>query len=137
MNVTRDVVADLWPLYADGSASADSRAIVEAFLRTDPEWGRRLQQTIPAGPPPPGQLPTPQLMPDQEVKMLNRIKLRVRIVRWLFFFSMLFTFQAFGRIVQDTQWVASPKRFISTAVVAAICWLAYLIAALRVRRLGP
>jgi len=25
MNITEDVIGDLWPLYADGTASADSR----------------------------------------------------------------------------------------------------------------
>lgn len=37
MNVTADVVRDLLPLYVAGEASADSRALVEAYLRTDPQ----------------------------------------------------------------------------------------------------
>jgi anti-sigma factor RsiW len=37
MNVTADVVRDLLPLYVAGEASTDTRALVEAYLRTDPE----------------------------------------------------------------------------------------------------
>ncbi len=37
MTITRDVVTDLLPLYVAGEASADTRAIVEAYIRVDPE----------------------------------------------------------------------------------------------------
>ena len=37
MEVTRNVVLDLMPLYLAGEASADSRVLVESFLDTDPE----------------------------------------------------------------------------------------------------
>ncbi len=40
---TRDVVVDLWPLYASGEASADSRALVEAFLAQDHEFSEKLR----------------------------------------------------------------------------------------------
>jgi anti-sigma factor RsiW len=37
MNVTRDVVKDLLPVYLAGEASPETRAVVEAWLATDPE----------------------------------------------------------------------------------------------------
>lgn len=52
-NPTRDVVVDLWPLYASGEASADTRALVEAFLEQDRELGERLRQPEGAGLRPP------------------------------------------------------------------------------------
>jgi len=36
MEVTRDIVIDLMPLYESGEASRDTRAVVEEFLRRDP-----------------------------------------------------------------------------------------------------
>lgn len=36
MKITKDVIADLLPLYEAGEASADTRALVEAFLKADP-----------------------------------------------------------------------------------------------------
>lgn len=40
MNVTRDVIYDLLPAYFSDDASADTRALVEEFFLTDPEFGR-------------------------------------------------------------------------------------------------
>jgi ferric-dicitrate binding protein FerR (iron transport regulator) len=40
MNITREIVQDLLPLYAAGEASEESRAAVEEWLRTDPELAR-------------------------------------------------------------------------------------------------
>ena len=37
MNISRDVVKDLIPVYLAGDASADTQALVESYLRTDPE----------------------------------------------------------------------------------------------------
>ena len=41
MKVTRDVVKDLLPIYLADEASADTRSIVEEWLRTDPELARQ------------------------------------------------------------------------------------------------
>ena len=40
MKVTRDVIYDLLPAYFAGDASEDTRALVEAYFETDPEFGR-------------------------------------------------------------------------------------------------
>jgi anti-sigma factor RsiW len=37
MNISRDVVKDLIPVYLAGDASADTQTIVESYLKTDPE----------------------------------------------------------------------------------------------------
>jgi len=46
MKVTRDVITDLWAVYESGEASADTRALVEEFLREDPEHARKLRQGV-------------------------------------------------------------------------------------------
>ena len=43
MKITRDVVNDLLPLYEAGEASADSRELVETFLREDAEFARTVR----------------------------------------------------------------------------------------------
>lgn len=43
MNVTRDVVKDLLTVYLAGEASADSRALVEDYLRSDPALAREVE----------------------------------------------------------------------------------------------
>lgn len=37
MNISRDIVKDLIPVYLAGDASPDTRSLVESYLKTDPE----------------------------------------------------------------------------------------------------
>ena len=128
--ITRDVITDLWPLYADGAASADTRALVEEFLRRDPDWAQAMQAARAAP------LPPPDAKPDQETRMFNRIKSRQRLLRWMLMLAMIFTCQAFGRIIADTSWDVSPRAFIATAAVAGVFWIGFFIAVVRVRKVG-
>jgi anti-sigma factor RsiW len=40
MKITRDVIYDLLPAYFAGEVSADTRALIDEFLATDPEFAR-------------------------------------------------------------------------------------------------
>jgi hypothetical protein len=40
MNITRNVILDLLPLYSAGEVSADTRALIETYLETDPELAK-------------------------------------------------------------------------------------------------
>ena len=60
MKITRDVVRDLWPLYAANEASPDTRILVEEFLRGDPELEEQLRSStalelVPASVPEPNE----------------------------------------------------------------------------------
>jgi anti-sigma factor RsiW len=44
MKVTRDVIYDLLPAYFADELSTDSRALVEEFLATDPEFARMTER---------------------------------------------------------------------------------------------
>jgi anti-sigma factor RsiW len=44
MKVTRDVIFDLLPAYFSGEASAETRALVEEFFATDPEFARMAER---------------------------------------------------------------------------------------------
>jgi hypothetical protein len=131
MNVTREVINDLWPAYAAGDASPDTRALVEAFFRQDPEFARELQEQ-----------PTerllqqeiPRLSPDQEAKALRRTKRLLHGWDWTIFLAILFSCQAFGRIIADTSWDVSPVNFIITASIAVAFWVAFFIRLVWVRR---
>jgi hypothetical protein len=130
-NVTRDVIVDLWPVYISGEASQDTRRLVEAFLSEDPGFAQRLSQN--AREPLPGP-DVPSLAPDHELKTLTLIKRRLAGPRWLLLLALIFTALAFGRIVSDTSFDVSPRRFIATAVVAACFWATFLVRLFRGRR---
>ena len=40
MKITRDVIYDLLPAYFANEVTADTRALIEEFFGTDPEFGR-------------------------------------------------------------------------------------------------
>jgi hypothetical protein len=44
MTITRDVILDLLPLYFAGQVSADTKTLVDEFLRTDPDFARMSQR---------------------------------------------------------------------------------------------
>jgi anti-sigma factor RsiW len=45
MEITRNVILDLLPLYLADEVSADTRALVEKFLETDPELANVARRT--------------------------------------------------------------------------------------------
>jgi len=127
MTITRSLILDLWPTYAAGEASQDTRALVEAFLRDDPEFARQLRQD-PLGP-----LDSPTPPPDLEMRALTKARRRLGGFRSLLFLAILFSSMAFGRIVSDTSFDVSPRPFIIVASIAVAFWIAYFVSLLRMR----
>jgi hypothetical protein len=131
MNVTREVISDLWPVYASGEASADTRALVEAFLRQDPEFAELLRR---GGEEALLLHDVPRLSPDREAQALRRTKRLLHGWDWLLLLAILFSCFAFGRIVSDTSWDVSPVSFIVTATIAGAFWVAFFTRLVWVRR---
>jgi hypothetical protein len=128
MNITRNVVLDLWPLYIAGDATDDTRALVEEFIRNDPEFARQLSREprIPAA-------AMSCLPPDHELRTLWRVRHQVLGHHRLLMFAMVFSGLAFGRIVSDTSWDVSPRGFIVWSSIAAVFWIAYCVSLWRMR----
>ena len=122
MNITREVITDLWPIYAADEASPDSVALVEEFLAKDQELAAALRDDATARL---AAAQVPRLSPSIEARALNRTKRLLHPFNWLFFFAVLFTCFAFGRIISDTSWDVSPRNFILTAVIALCFWIAF------------
>jgi hypothetical protein len=120
MNVTRDVIRDLWSLAAAGEASDDSRHLVDAYLAQDAEFARSLRSEAGVLAPPPLELPA-----DHEAKTFGVMKKRldrrspVRVV------ALGFTGLAILRLVQQTTFVSSPKEVIWTSVAAGVLWVVH------------
>ena len=127
MSITRAVILDLWPAYVSGEASDETRALVDAFLRDDPDFAKILRNN------PLGGLATPTLPPDVETTAFARARRQLRGFPWLFQLAMLFSALAFGRIVSDTSWDVSPRNFIVMASIAACFWIAFFVTLWRMR----
>lgn len=130
MDVSSAIVSDLWPVYASGEASPESRALVDSFLAANPEFARTLRESsglaidVPKA---------PVLSPDHELKTLALTKRRLRGHLWLLQLALLFSCFAFGRIVSDTSWDVSPRNFIITASLAAAFWIAFFVSLMLIR----
>jgi hypothetical protein len=131
ISVTREVITDLWPLYASGEASPDTRALVEDYLAGDPDLARTLRE---AGDDTLAACAIPGLPPDHQLKTLDRVRRRLRGPVWLMQLAIMFSCFAFGRIVSDTSWDVSPRNFIVTAAIAAAFWIAFFVVLFRGRR---
>lgn len=138
MNVTRDVILDLAPIYLTGEASPATRALVDEYLRTDPDLERWMSEqraqtfdTLEATPP-----------ADLELRALRRVRTRLGVQRWLFgmgwFFLALSLSMEFrterGRIV-EFHFLARdyPAAAAVCLLLMILCWGIY--ATLRRKRL--
>jgi hypothetical protein len=124
MNISPDVIIDLWPLYVSGDASADTRALVDEFLAKNPELANRLREDDPSKLLTPGPL---SLKPDHELKAFGQTRKALYTRQWPLFFAILFSCFAFGRIISDTSWDVSPRNFAITAVIAGVFWIWFIV----------
>ncbi len=74
MEITRNVILDLLPLYLANEVSADTREIIEQYLETDPELANVVKHSAAAKFP--EEIPGPQTQNDQ-IKAFRKAK-------WLF-----------------------------------------------------
>jgi anti-sigma factor RsiW len=135
MNVTRDIVKDLLIVYLAGEASEDTRALVEGWLRDDPELAKQVDSAR-RGDLPPVAMPAPSV----EVRAVGRTR---RHFRWravvlgaAVYFTTLplavtFNSSGFkGLLIDD--WLG---RAVALAV-AAILWGTYIHLSRRMRASG-
>jgi hypothetical protein len=130
--VTRDVVLDLLPLYLEGAASRDTRALVESYLARDPELAASAAEVGRLAPP----APTATAGADQ-VAGGSRLELEAlrRTRRWLGLRSALLavaifvTLLPFSFVGTDGQvawvWEGRTSALAAIAVVAGLAWSAY------------
>jgi hypothetical protein len=138
MKVTQNVVHDLLPAYLAGEASADTVALVEEFLRLDPDLARTVEG-LRATP-----LPEPPiaLRPTQEKETLNMTK---QLLRWrgilmalaIFLTLLPLSFRFADRQITWTFLQEAPP--LLTALVclgAASCWGGFLYVRRRLQGTG-
>jgi anti-sigma factor RsiW len=137
MNITREIVQDLLPLYAAGEASEESRAAVEEWLRTDPELARLVVELrddfVPS--------PAAGVSRTSGHTALAVTKALLRRRSWLLALALLFT-----GIPMSIVWDGSGLRFfmlrdapvissISLAVAVSL-WIAFGVVTRRLRVTG-
>lgn len=126
MKVTRDVIIDLWPVYESGEASADTRAMVEEFLKDDPEFARLIREERTQTMLNPVAVALP---PDHEKTTLAKTKMLLSYRNYCLVLSLVFTFAAsFLRLYRAVA--------LTAAVLALLGWLGLWINERRLRVKG-
>lgn len=122
MEVTRDVIKDLLPLYVSGEVSADTKTLVEAYLRLDAELARAVAAAraleLPPTPPPP---PSGEKATLDATRRLLKQKTDTLVVAILFsVLPFFFTFNSDGitfLVIRDKPVVGAAWLF-----TAAVLW---------------
>lgn len=71
MNITRNVILDLLPLYLAEEVSEDTRALVEEYLKSDPELANASKKLAPLEKP--GDVPA-RISQDAEMRAYRKAK---------------------------------------------------------------
>jgi hypothetical protein len=103
MNITKDIINDLIPLYATNECSADTRTLIEDYLRQNPAHAAELRQIMNTA------LPkiTASAASLDEMKSLRQARRRVRGRAWLMAFAIFFSLCPFSVQHMDgrTHWL--------------------------------
>lgn len=125
MKITREVITDLLPIYQSGEASQDTRNLVEAFLKEDPEFARVVNAE-------PTSLLTenqPNLSKENEMKTLEKTKKLLKQRSFYMAIAILFTLSIFS-INFDSHgvhwtWIETPVIAVVFFIVGIFFWVKY------------
>ena len=130
MNVTRDVIEDLLPLYVAGEASRGTSTLVEASLKRDADLARLargMANSLPAE-------RTPKLLgEDAEMRSIRRTKNMLTWKSWLLGLGIFHTLLPFSFVLSTEhgmRWlvIGNPPQWpgmLFYGALATVCWVGY------------
>jgi ferric-dicitrate binding protein FerR (iron transport regulator) len=135
MNVTKEIISDLLPLYVANECSRDTRALVEEYLQQHPDEARELRAIMTMALPK-ATLPTKDLT---EAKAFREARRRLRRRSWLMGLAIFFSLAPFSYYKVDfhSSWLLrdSPLSALVYAACGALLWILYFIERKRARSL--
>jgi len=136
VNISRDVVKDLIAVYLAGDASADTRALVESYLKTDPELAKDVEA---AGHATLGLPPTHMPTAEKQALEATQQQLKVRtstLVVAMIFTVLPLTFAFHGTTITFLLIRDAPVIGLAWWATAAIMWIWHLMIRRRLRVSG-
>jgi hypothetical protein len=133
MNVTRDVIVDLLPVYFSGEASEDTKRLVEDYFREDPDFERTARK---AATPLETLRKTAPIPPDaeREKRDLQWTRAEISRRRLCFGVALLLTFAPLAAMYRNghLNWPVLGNPWLLALVwsIAAFFWLFYLFSRL-------
>lgn len=135
MTVSVDVINDLLPLYAANECSADSRRLVDEYLKAHPEVAATMTDAVRSM----LRTPPPAVAGDaEERRALARTQQLLRIRSWFMPLAIFFTMLPFSFIVSDGKfrWLLadSPAHVAVYEAIGLILWIVYFMTRRKLRR---
>ncbi len=128
MQITRDIITDLLPLFYSKECSNDTKLLVEEYLRANPDFERQVK--------PPSHDHLPSSVPDRldeknEMKALAKTKRFLRLRSSLMALAIFFSIAPFSffHTEGETHWLLteSPSAAIIYGTIGIGFWVAYFI----------
>jgi hypothetical protein len=127
MNVTKDIINDLIPLYVANDCSADTRTLVEEYLQQHPQEAVELQRisntAVPDAVPPAKNL--------DEVRAFREARRRLRLRSTVMALAIFFSLAPMSSFVDDRRswWMLrdAPGTALIYAVIGVVFWIIYAV----------
>ena len=131
MNITEDIITDLYPLYLENACSADTRVLVEEYLQRHPQLAEELRRIT--------STPLPSAVPSSkdlaETQSLQEARRRLRRRSWLMALAIFFSLAPFSFVsVGGHSWWMLRDATGSALVYAALGVVFWILYALERRR---
>jgi ferric-dicitrate binding protein FerR (iron transport regulator) len=125
MNVTKEIINDLIPLYAANECSADTRALVEEYLQRNPQQAEEFQRVM--------ETSVPEAVPSanslDEVRSFREARRRLRRRSWLMAFGIFFSLAPFSFVWTSGRvwWLMreAPASAVVYAALGVVFWVIY------------
>jgi ferric-dicitrate binding protein FerR (iron transport regulator) len=125
MNLTKDIINDLLPLYATNECSADTRRLVEEYLRQNPREAEELRRIMKLSLP--GAVPPARS--DEEMRAFRETRRRLHKGKWLMGLAIFFSLAPLSISDIDGKvwwcWRDTPLTALAYALIGAVFWLLY------------
>jgi predicted anti-sigma-YlaC factor YlaD len=139
MDVTREVILDLLPVYLSGEASPATRILVEEYVKQDADLAQRIRLLLADNF---AKAVPPVLPPELELRSLRRTRSLLGWLRWLLGLAIFFSVMSLsnessfeGGHVKDFHFLLHnyPVAFWMCVVLGLACWIAYFSIRRRLR----
>jgi len=122
MEVTRDIVIDLLPLYQSGEASKDTRAAIDEFLRKDPSLAQMASQD-------PGTIVPATGASELERRTIARTRAAIRRRSWILGAAIWFSLLPFSFAFRDGRvtffMLRDQPESMLLLLIATVLWFLY------------
>jgi ferric-dicitrate binding protein FerR (iron transport regulator) len=135
MNVTKEIINDLFPLYIANECSADTRALVEEYLQRNPRQAEELRRVMATS--------VPQAVPSarslDEVRSFREARRRLRRRSWVMALAIFFSLVplSFFSTRGGTWWLLrdATASAVVYAALGVVFWVIYAVERNRSRSL--